>query len=264
MEMTLVDGIPHGVTRRWHPNGVLASEWHMRGGHPEGVGKQWNERGELLGTFEIKEGTGIQREWYADGNLGIETQWLHGKKTGRERAYSVDGEPAVDMYWLDNERVSKKQYVEACERNPELPRYDPERQARKARRTNEVPKQPADRISSSDELELQLLAGPAVREALAWLQETRQPSRSLGEATSQDESIRLVKRLYALGAVTVHAAEIDGATSEDQNTGRVVIELPQEQGARGQVMEYCGELAREQGFDPEPDAGQRYLLLMLD
>ncbi len=103
-----------------------------------------------------------------------------------------------------------------------------------------------------------------VDDRLESMQQTRQPSRSLGEATGQDESIRLVKELYALGAVTVHAVEIDGAPSEDQNTGRLVIELPQEQGMRDKLMKYCGESARELGFDPDPDVGQRYLFLMLD
>jgi len=263
-EVTYVDGLPDGVARHWHPNGILASELPVRRGIPEGIGKQWNEKGELLGAFEIKDGTGVQLQWYPDGTLMSEMPWLHGNVTGRFRAYYEDGELAGDIYWLDDKKVSRKRYMEACKRNPELPRYEPERSARKPRSKEKAPEQPAREMTSSDEIELQLLAGPAVREALAWLQETRQPSRSLGEATGQDESIRLVKKLYALGAVTVHAVEIDGAPSEDQNTGKVVIELPQEQGQRDKLMKYCGKLAHEQGFDPEPDVGQRYLFLMLD
>jgi len=263
-EVTLVDGIPEGVSRDWHPNGILASELTMRHGIPEGVGKQWNEEGELLGTFEIKDGTGTQRIWYPDGTLMGETPWLHGKRTGRLRAYFEDGEHAADTYWLGNERVSKKRYMDACEHNPELPRYEPEPPARKPERKKKAPATPAGPTTPSDEFELQLLAGPAVREALAWLEETREPSRSLGEATGQDESIRFVKELYDFGAVTVHAVEIDGAPSEDQNTGKLVIEPPQDQGQRDKLLDLCGELAIEQGFDPEPDVGQRYLFLMLD
>jgi len=264
-EVTLVDGLPEGVSRFWHPNGILASELPVRHGIPEGVGKQWNEKGELLGTFEIKDGTGIERHWHPNGTLMGETPWLHGKVTGRERAYFEDGELAGDMYWLDNEKVSRKRYMEACKHNPELPRYDePEPLTQRPERKKKAPAPPAGPTLPSDEFELQLLAGPAVREALAWLQETREPSRSLGEATGQDESIRFVNELYALGAVTVHAVEIDGAPTEDQNTGKLVIELPQEQGKRDKLLDYCGELAIELGFDPEPDVGQRYLFLMLD
>lgn len=264
-EVTLVDGLPEGVSRHWHPNGILAAELPVRRGIPEGVGKQWNEKGELLGTFEIKDGTGIQRHWNPDGTLRAEMPWLHGKTTGRFRAYYEDGELAGDVYWLENEKVSKKRYMEACEHNPELPRYDePERPARKPRGKKKAPDPLAGPTTPSDEFELQLLAGPAVREAMEWLEETREPSRSLGEATGQDESIRFVKELYALGAVTVHAVEIDGAPSEDQNTGKLVIELPQDQEKRDKLLDFCGELAIEQGFDPDPDIGQRYLFLMLD
>ena len=264
-EVTLVDGVPEGVSRDWHPNGILASELTLRHGIPEGVGKQWNEKGELLGTYEIKDGTGIQRIWYPNGPLMGEFPWLHGTFNGRSRAYYEDGELAKDTYWLDDQKVSKRRYMEACQHNPELPRYDePKRPARKPRRKKKTPDPRAGPTTPSDEFELQLLAGAAVREALVWLEETREPSRSLGEATGQDESIRFVKELYDLGAVTVHAVEIDGVPTEDQNTGKLVIELPQDQEKRDKLLDFCGELAEEQGFDPVPDVGQRYLFLMLD
>ena len=101
-------------------------------------------------------------------------------------------------------------------------------------------------------------------EALAWLDESREPSRSLGEATSQGNSIKLVKKLYSLGAVSIHAVEIDGAPDTDQNSGKLVVELPPDADHRKKVLAYTNRRARRLGFDPDPDGGQRYVLLMLD
>jgi hypothetical protein len=188
-----------------------------------------------------------------------------GKWTGRQLAYFEDGELAGASYWLSNEKVSKKRYSEACKRNPNLPQYDGELRSLAKKPTRKKAVKVTIHLSQQpDELPSKLLQGPCMREALVWLEESRAPSRSLGEAMGQDESIRLVKKLYSLGAVTVHAVEIDGGATEDQNTGRLVIELPQDQKRRAMLLKFCGKIAREAGFHPAPDVAQRYMYLTLD
>jgi hypothetical protein len=263
-EVTEIDGAPHGVTRHWHPNGAPAMEIPMSRGIIDGTVKQWNDKGELLGSCEINKGTGTYRMWHPNGQLMGETSMIDGKWTGRQLAYFDTGELVGETYWLENEKVSKKRYLEASKQNPNLPRYEDEPKSGAKNPQKKAGKLPNRPIRSPDELPLKLLQGARVREALAWLEESRQPSRSLGEATGQDESIRLVRELHSLGAVAVHAVEIDGAANDDQNTGRLVIELSQDQKQRKKVLEFCGDIAREAGFDPALDIGQRYLLLMLD
>jgi hypothetical protein len=262
-EVTLVDGLPHGVTRHWHANGVLAKEIPLHHGVIDGTVIQWNERGELIGSCHIHEGTGMYRTWHPNGQLMSETSMIDGKNTGRSVAYFEDGELAGETYWLENEKVSKKRYLEACNLNPDLPCHAVQKTRRLARSANQVVPNPSTRsLITTDELPLKLLQG--AREVLSWLEESRQPSRSLGEATDQDDSIRLAKELYDRGAVAVHAVEIQGEQDDDQNSGRLVVELPDDKRRRKKLFRLCGDLASETGFEPDPDVGQRFLLLMLD
>jgi antitoxin component YwqK of YwqJK toxin-antitoxin module len=260
-----IDGIPHGIVRHWHPNGVPAMEIPMDHGIIDGVVKQWNEKGELIAVSELNHGTGVLRTLAPEQGIDGEITYVNGKLTGRQISYCA-GELMGVSYWLDDKKVSRKRYLEACKENPALPRYEDDRKLGKTwqeKIKKPVLSKPETAQAVSDELPLQLLRGSHVREALAWLEETRQPSRSVGEAIEQEESIRLIKKLYNLGAVSVHAVEIDGGPADDQNTGRLVIEMPREKLARAKLLRFCGTLAREEGFDPESDLNQDYVLLML-
>lgn len=90
----------------------------------EGVSKQWNDMGELLGSFEIKSGTGIIKTWYLNGQPMSETSMLRGKWTGRHRGWFENGDLIGDQYYIDDRRVSKKKYLAACRENPHLPNYE--------------------------------------------------------------------------------------------------------------------------------------------
>jgi hypothetical protein len=246
---------------------MLALEIPYEHGIENGMIKQWNDQGELLGSFEINKGTGTYSLWHQNGGFRGEISLVDGKFTGRQRTYWADGVLGAESFWLENEKVSKKRYREACEENPRLPRYDDEPRPSKKKSVKEKTRDtvmPATTAKEYEELAARLLKGSRVREALSWLEESQKPSRSLGEATGQSASLQLVRKLYALGAVSVHAVEIDGAEGDDQNTGRLVIELPKDDETREKLLQFCGRLARKLGFDPDPDVGQRYILLMLD
>ena len=60
-----------------------------------------------------------------------------------------------------------------------------------------------------------------------------------------------------------YAIEID-EYERGNNTGKLIIELPDDAAARKRVFAWAGKIAREQGFDPEREAGQRYVFVMLD
>jgi hypothetical protein len=268
-EGELLDGVvPHGVHRQWHPNGVLAMETPYDHGIIDGTFKQWNDKGELIVQCEITKGTGVLRQWHPNLNGYGELPFVGGKMTGRQRTLFDDGEISGEVYWLEDRKVSKKRYLEACRKNPTLPRYEDDAPTRRNRppkkQTAKSEEHHAAIPNELDGLAVKLLHGTRVHEALSWLEESREPSRSLGEATDQDESTRLVKKLYRLGAVGVHAVEIAGEATEDQNTGRVVIELPQDQERRSKLLKFCGKLARDMGFDPDTDVGQRFVLVMID
>jgi MORN repeat variant len=263
-EGTFKDGLPHGVVRRWHTNGVLAEEATFDNGIMDGTVTQWNDKGELLASYNLTKGTGTYRVWYPSGQLMGEIPMIDGKHVGHQRVYFEDGEIAADTYWLDNVKVSRKRYFEAARKDPRLPHYDDP--STPARIPGVSRREPSRRTTGEtpDHLATTLLQGPGVSEALSWLTETTKPSRSLGEARGQKASTGLVRKLYSLGAIGVHAVDIQGGNNQEQNSGRLVIELPKEPENRKKLLKFCGQLAREAGFDPDPEMGQRYVFLMLD
>ena len=99
-------------------------------------------------------------------------------------------------------------------------------------------------------------------EALAWLQDS-DGKNTLGELGSTQESIDVVRAIYAAGAERVLAVEIDDYDG-GQNSGKLMIELPQGEALRQPVFEWHGRQAESMGFDAEPDIGQSHLFSMLD
>jgi hypothetical protein len=99
-------------------------------------------------------------------------------------------------------------------------------------------------------------------EALAWL---NSPSsfRNLGELARTEASVTFVKRIYSLGAIKVLAVEIIDYP-EGENTGKLLVELPEDRFLRGELFAFEREFAESMGFDGTADEGQRYLFLKLD
>jgi hypothetical protein len=118
--------------------------------------------------------------------------------------------------------------------------------------------------SMSDAFVQDLLNAPGTKEALAWLNGGgEQDFRSIGELETNEESISLVELIYTVGATKVLAVEID-EFAEGQNTGKLVIQLPDNDVQRQRLFAWAGAVAEQQGLEPEADSGQRYLFLMLD
>ena len=116
----------------------------------------------------------------------------------------------------------------------------------------------------SDEFVQPLLDASDTKEALSWLRAGNERDfRSIGELETNEESISLIELIYRAGATEVFAVEID-EFPEGQNTGKLVVKLPDDTAARRRLFDWAGTIAEQQGFDPEVDSGQQYLFLMLD
>jgi len=111
-----------------------------------------------------------------------------------------------------------------------------------------------------------LISASNAKEAREWLQSGRKRTFTLGELASTEESLALVEKVYAAGAVRVTAVEIDEYPDMGgcQNTGKLVIELPDAPSKRTKVLAWASEIAEKQGFDALSDTGERYVFLMLD
>ena len=116
----------------------------------------------------------------------------------------------------------------------------------------------------------ELASAPDAMEAREWLKTGHERGFALvtlGELDSVKESLALVEKAYAAGAVCVTAIEIGNypdIMGGLQNTGRLVITLPDVQSKRAKVFAWAGKIANEQGFDATVDDGQTYLFVMLD
>jgi len=123
-ECSFKNGIPHGKNKRWHENGLLAWEWNFKDGIPDGVGNQWDLDGNLIVTYEIVNGSGIQKMWVEAQLSFVESTWHKGKMTGRTRMYMKDGTVINEGYQFQGKMVSENQYLEECKKDATLPRYD--------------------------------------------------------------------------------------------------------------------------------------------
>ena len=111
-----------------------------------------------------------------------------------------------------------------------------------------------------------LISKPNAKEVREWLQSGRKRGFTLGILDSTEESLALVEKAYAAGAVRVTAVEIDEYPDMGgaQNTGKLVIELPDAASKRAKVLAWASKIAEKQGFDALTDTGEAYVFVMLD
>ena len=222
---------------------------------PDGIGKQWDKTGKLILTYEIKNGTGIQKHWSEEQGIGADISLVKGTFTGRQRTYFRDGTIIGDTYWIKNRQVSKKKYIEACKKDPTLPRYDDIEGKKKSPAVKKPP------LPENDDICKGIISSGKVKEAREWFKSGK---CFLGEGDDEQGSIELVESLYKAGAVKVWVFDINIDESGEQYSGRLIVEMPKEPGKRKNISSICDEIAENIGFDPEEDRGQQYRLLMLD
>jgi hypothetical protein len=112
---------------------------------------------------------------------------------------------------------------------------------------------------------------PDAAEALAWLREAKTPGdRTItggdGEGWRGAKAIAVVQELYDLGAVSVTAAKITGRIekSKQQDTSRLIVQLPEDKKKRARLFGWEAKFARKFGWDPATDCGQDFLLIWRD
>ena len=111
----------------------------------------------------------------------------------------------------------------------------------------------------------ELLVNPNRAEAFSWLDEGSDESfRNVGELETNEQSLDLIQEIYKAGAVEVVAVGIDKYPDGGENTGKLVIVMPEEPEKRRTVLEWCSKISEAQGFATHEDFGQRHAFVMLD
>ena len=117
-----------------------------------------------------------------------------------------------------------------------------------------------------------LLADPNRQEVLTWLRGAAEGEhRTLGILADTSRSIALAEEIYRAGASEVWAVDIRSSVREyidcaerHQNTGKLVLKLPDDPELRRRVFEWERRQANALGLEGRKDEGQQYLFVPLD
>jgi hypothetical protein len=148
-EAGMRDGVRHGNEYRFYENGQLLEKETYRDGVRHGIGRQWSEDGHLLVTWKLVNGAGLdlwcctvtgtlaeEHYWPRKEELGYTRQWNGDEKTVWQEYFSSDlGYHGIwrewnewgrlrrgfPRYYLNDQKVTKRQYLKACESDPTLP-----------------------------------------------------------------------------------------------------------------------------------------------
>jgi hypothetical protein len=250
-EISLLGRQLHGPYHTWHPNGKPAFEGFYEHGLSHGLCRQWSDQGQMLGSFRMRHGTGIRREWFPSGRLQSETSMVNGFFTGRIRSWLRDGSLAFESYAIKNRDVSRAKYHAATRQHLEYPRYS----AGKVR------------LRSEDELDRRefelyvewLLARRNQCEARKWLAAGAR-QRSLG-LLNFTQARQLVENIYDTGANRVIVAGIYKGKSGKQFSDGLLVKLPAAPGERRCIRQLLGKFPRKLRATilPESDDKSEYL-----
>jgi hypothetical protein len=227
-----------------------------------------------LAAERPKGGTGVARFFNENGTVRMEGWIQKGVHVGYVKIFDTDGTLLMVKFWNNLKYISKKEYHALCDKDPGLPRFDDigeynflaEDLKREQRHQREEAKQIQQQDNSEDlENEVfcqQLLKDEHTEEVVSWLKQPRVVA-TLGELQTNRESLELARRLYRLGAEKVFAVEI-ASDEHGENSGKLVIALPTDTEKRKRLFRWAGANARELGFGPDVDIGQKHLFAMLD
>jgi hypothetical protein len=252
-EIHFIGSVLHGFHQNWHHNGKLASSQPYKNGLLHGLCRQWNRHGKLLGSFRMKGGTGIQREWFENGQLQMETSSVAGKFTGRTRVWLQDGTLVSEQYTIENRNVSPSLYAKIAAKNQAYPRY--------REKAGKVMPLDQDEIEKR-EFRLQvesLLSQPDQQEAAAWLKAGGRV-RAFGLFKFADAQ-QLVQKLYDAGAEQVRAVNVYGEKSGKQFSAALLVQLPSEKSPRRAIRHLLTRFPQKfrAGVLPVLDRGEAFL-----
>ena len=154
-EYGIKNGEKHGREYCFCENGQPYEMTPYRNGRIHGTGKQWSAEGKVVITYKLINGTGLDlwcgnekytlsEEHYCprDDEAGYRREWNDDEKTINTEYYFVNGKGyhgiwrewnkkgklrrGFPQYYVNDGRVTKRQYLKACEKDGMLSRYRPE------------------------------------------------------------------------------------------------------------------------------------------
>ncbi|EDY82294.1 hypothetical protein VDG1235_1914 [Verrucomicrobiia bacterium DG1235] len=93
LEVSIVEGRAHGVSRGWYDNGQMEVEEFFANGLSDGVRTRWHPDGSKKSEAPIVKGVidGVFKQWHENGVLAAEVHMDNGKNDGLARAWYPSG-----------------------------------------------------------------------------------------------------------------------------------------------------------------------------
>lgn len=215
-------------------------------------------------TRTLPSGKQITLTLGAQGNLVSESHGYGILQFSLQREFS-GGHAESETYYRNRRLIARAAYEKARVAYPDMPAADPAlpdhaadtlRWLRSESRRKKPAREP-DPVAASklDAFCEELLQGRDLEDAFAWLDRGKP---RLGEMSAQT-SRRFLLALREWGCPAVHACKMERDHELPMNSSDLVIELPPEPAARAKVLQRVGKIAKEQGYDPYPDDGQKFL-----
>jgi hypothetical protein len=225
-----------------------------------GVCRQWDDAGRLLGEYQMKDGTGVQRDWHENGKPRIEVSTVRGVFCGRNRVWLQDGRLLSETYCIDGRQVTAAEYRAAARADTTLPQVG-------GRTGRPLPPGSEHELAILRSFVRGLLGKPSQAEARKWFHRdaTERKSRSLGRFKTESAATRVVEALYEAGAAKVSVPDIYADKRGNLYADCLVVKLPKSPKRRRAVRKACARLHRQRlgATHPEMDIGESHLFLSM-
>jgi antitoxin component YwqK of YwqJK toxin-antitoxin module len=103
------DGLLDGAWQRHAVTGEVIETGSYAAGQKTGRWRMRSTAGIVLGEYEMRDGTGVEKRWLDDGSLYSERALRAGVPHGSEKVYAPDATPVITAQWrngtLDGPRV---------------------------------------------------------------------------------------------------------------------------------------------------------------
>jgi hypothetical protein len=221
---------------------------------------------------QLPSGKVVSRDFGPDGSLVMESHVYGLVDIGIEYVFSA-GVKVQETYFYKTRLVGRRTYEKARANYPDMPEPDTSaedwgaellraaaNETRQHRSEANRHRPNPDKARDSDSFCHQMLQQGRTEDAVEWI---KTKGRTLGER-DRTGSKGLVERLSAAGCVEIWACEIDTYEDGTENTGHLVVKLPEAKTMRAKVLKMIDRLARETGYGGPFDDGQQYAYIMLD
>ncbi len=90
-----------GVVNKYYSDGKPQMTGAYKNGKYQGAWIYYDVYGNVVGSANYKEGTGLLKGWWPNGNIKREVNYKNNQKNGAEKSFDSDGK-LIEILWFEN------------------------------------------------------------------------------------------------------------------------------------------------------------------